>query len=90
MDLSNYKLVDYKEIQKELAKKRDACNIHELNIAANINVKAVSTVRSAFNEEEQLASDEVLTKVFKELGLNAFVGWVNGERRYFISTTTKR
>lgn len=85
MDLSAYKQIKYKELQRELSKKRDEVNKHELSLAADINVKSVATVRNVFNSTEQITSDEILTKLFKALGLKAMVGWIDGERRYFIS-----
>lgn len=85
MDLRNYKQVAYKDLQKRLHEKKSISDIHDLNLAAQLDIKSVGTIRNAFNLDKQEASDEVLTKIFNALGLDAFVGWVNGERRYFIS-----
>jgi len=85
MEIKGYKEVTYQELQSVLHKKNADANMHEINMAASVNVKSVGTIRNVFNTEEQTASDEVLTKVFNVLNLPAFVLWFNGQRKYYLS-----
>lgn len=85
MEVLGYRKVTYTQLQKELQKSRaDKPDLHEINLAANINVKSVGTIRNCFVEDAQVVSDEVLTKLFKELELDGIVLWSNGERNYLI------
>lgn len=86
MDIKGFKKVSYNELQKALRTRNEEMGMPDVNIAATINVKSVATVRNSFNMDEQVTSDEVLTKVFDVLKLSAFVLWMNGERNYYIST----
>jgi len=85
MEVLGYKKVTYTQLQKELQRnKATKPYLHELTIAANINVKSVGTIRNCFVEESQVVSDEVLTKLFKELEFDGIVLWSGGERNYLI------
>lgn len=85
MDLSKYMEVEYKSLQKKLVSKKAESDATDIKLAVDLDIKSASTVRNAFNYEEQMASDEVLSKVSTAIGLDLIVGWVNGQRRYFIS-----
>ena len=66
MEVLGYKKVTYAQLQSALQKtKAEKPDLHELTIAANINVKSVGTVRNCFSDTSQVVSDEVLTKLFK-------------------------
>lgn len=86
MDLSNYTPIDYNVLQDQLAVRRKAAGIHDFDLASKINIKSVTTINNAFNKDKQITSDQVLTKIFEALDVDAIVSWINGERRYFIST----
>ncbi len=85
MEVLGYKKVTYSQLQSALQKRKaDKPELHELTIAANIEVKSVGTIRNCFADNAQVVSDEVLTKLFKELEFDGIVLWSNGERNYLI------
>jgi len=85
MEVLGYKKVTYSQLQSALQKsKAEKPDLHEINLAANINVKSVGTIRNCFAEDNQAVSDEVLTKLFKELEFDGIILWSNGERNYLI------
>lgn len=85
MEITGYKKVNYDQLQRELLKGRaNKQDVHEINLAAAIDVKSVGTIRNCFDEERQTVSDEVMTKLFKELELDGIILWQNGERNYLI------
>lgn len=89
MNITGYKHVNYKELQTELHKKNADADIHELKLAAAVDVKSVATVRNAFNTDNQVASDEVMSRLFTALNLEALIIWINGERNYYIKSKSK-
>jgi len=51
------------------------------------NIRKQSIVfDSAFNKEEQLVSDKILTSLFRTLQFEAFIMWQNGEKLYFLKS----
>jgi len=84
MEVLGYKKINYSQLQDVLDKKRKEKDLHEIALAANIEVKSVGTIRNCFNKSEQTVSDEVFTKLFNELGIDGIVLWSNGERNYLI------
>ncbi len=84
MEVLGYKKINYQQLQSEMDKKKKEKDVHEITLAANIEVKSVGTIRNCFNKEEQTVSDEVFTKLFTELGLDGLILWSNGERNYLI------
>lgn len=85
MEVAGYIKVTYKQLQRELQKNRvNKEEVHEIALAAAINVKSVGTIRNCFDTVKQTVSDEVLSKLFKELDLDGVILWANGERNYFI------
>jgi hypothetical protein len=85
MEIKGFKNVNYTELQAVLSEKYKTAAIPDVQIANDIEVRSLSTVKNTFNAGMQSVSDEVLTKVFKVLDLNGFVLWINGERNYYIS-----
>lgn len=86
MEIKGFKPVSYEELQTALEKRNDDKKIPDVNMAVNIGVKNVGTIRNAFSTKEQLVSDKVLTNIFKELEIQAAIVWINGERNYYLST----
>lgn len=85
MDIPGFKKVSYEQLQIELHKKRaDDESFHELAVATKIEVKSVGTVRNCFDTQRQSVSDEIFTRLFKAINLNAVILWSAGERNYFI------
>lgn len=84
MNFTDYQKVNYTQLQKELHKQNAGRDVHELTLAANIGVKSVGTIRNCFDIDRQTVSDEVLTKLFKELQFKGVILWENGERNYLI------
>jgi len=84
MKIDGFKKIDYNTLQQEIKRVYNSEEVPEIQIAAQINVKSVQTVKNAFIPENQVVSDEVMTNVLKALGLNSFIIWQNGERNYYI------
>jgi len=84
MEVLGYKKINYQQLQTEIKKRKDEKDVHEITLAANIEVKSVGTIRNCFNQNEQTVSDEVFTKLFNELELDGIILWKNGERNYLI------
>lgn len=86
MNILGYKQVSYSELQKSM--KRVYADYREkkteLELAVSLKVKSPQTVRNAFRVDYQMVSDELLTSLSKEIGLNVCVIWQDGERGYFI------
>lgn len=83
--ITGYKEVDYSSFQTALHKAFIDSGKKEILIAAEIDVKTPATVNNAFDTENQIVSDKVLTGVMQSIRLNGFVVWQNKERKYFIS-----
>ena len=86
MNIAGYKSVTYLQLQERMSKayadyREDKT---ELELAVAIKVKSPQTVRNAFRQDYQMVSDELLTLISKEMGLNTCVIWQDGERKYFI------
>lgn len=84
MKIDGFKKIDYPSLQAEMRKVYRPEETPEIVLATQINVKSVQTVKNAFNEDEQVVSDEVLSNILKELGIISIIGWSNGERNYYI------
>lgn len=85
MKIEGFKKVDYDTIQTEMSKLHKPDELPEISIAAQIGVKSVQTVKSAFNKENQIVSDEVLSGVLGQLGITSLIVWQNGQRNFYIS-----
>lgn len=85
MKIEGFKKVDYETIQSEMQKTHKPDSLPEINIAAQIGVKSVQTVKSAFNKEFQAVSDEVLSGVLGQLGITSLIVWEGGQKNFYIS-----
>lgn len=87
MDLiKGFRNVTYNDLQKELNRtfQRSGKSLPELAVSADLT--STAGVKNAFEYDEQKVSDKTLTSILGTVGLEAMVIWVNGERKYFIST----
>lgn len=85
MEIKGYKKVTYDDLQVIMQKKNAEMEMHEINMAAGIDVKSVGTIRNAFTPVNQSVSDEVLTKLTTLLEIPTMIVWINGERNYYLS-----
>lgn len=85
MEIKGFKNVSYEELQLQLSKRTADTKESQLQIAVNLELKSISTIRNALDPERQLVSDQVLTNVMAAYGLTGFVLWSNGEKKYFLS-----
>lgn len=85
MKIDGYKKVSYKELQTVLQKRYSEAKIPDVNLAVELGVKSIATVKNTLNMDAQVVSDEVLTKMFKSLTMQAFTLWLNGERNYYLA-----
>lgn len=82
--MDGFKKVDYNTLQQEIKKIYNSDEVPEIQIAAQVNVKSVQTVKNAFMPDKQMVSDEIFSNILTTLGLNSFIVWQNGERTYYI------
>lgn len=86
MKIAGFKPVTYNELQIGLQKKyadyREKKS--EIELALAIGVTSPQTVRNAFQEDMQMVSDTLLTKVMVNIGFNGFILWKDGERFYYV------
>lgn len=85
--INGYKQFTYTEFLKTLRVQHERSGKKEMKIALDIDVKSPATILNAFNEEEQIVSDKVLTKIMKSIGLAGFIVWDNGKRFYLLPTS---
>ncbi|MEO5991317.1 MAG: hypothetical protein ABIP68_06740 [Ferruginibacter sp.] len=84
MIIEGFKKVDYKSLIKELIKAYQLKAIPDVEIATNVNVRSVQTVKNSMNLGMQMVADETLSKIFYALGLSICITWVNGVRSYYL------
>jgi len=86
MKITGYKTVSYNDLQKILqAKYADyRTKNSEIELAVAIGVNSAQTVRNAFQEDMQMVSDTLLTKIMTNIGFNGFVLWKDGNRYYYV------
>lgn len=82
--VKGYRQVSYSQLQPELVEFYKASKKSYVELAYELDVRSVSTAQNAIVSDDQMVSDEILTKVFNLIGLNAFVVWLNGERKYYL------
>lgn len=82
--LRGYQKVSYNRLQSELRKAWEDSGKSDLELAIELEVKSATTAKNAFQPDNQIVSDEILTKVFNSIGLSAYVVWENGQRNYYI------
>lgn len=79
-----FKHVEYKELQKHIHTCKDKKKLNDLSIALLLGAKSAQTARNALNRDNQIASDQLLTKLMKAVGINGKVEWIEGVRYYSI------
>jgi len=84
--IKGFKSVTYNELQEQLKYRFERSGKTLPQLAIEADLASTEGVRNTFYLDEQKVSDKTLTSVFNSIGLNAFVVWINGERRYMIST----
>lgn len=84
--ITGYKLVNYSDFQKKLhlAYIDSGKSLVELSVCAGVRSQA--TIQNCFNTDTQVVSDTVLTKLMECLGMDGFVLWVGGSRKYYIKS----
>lgn len=86
MKITGFKPVPYNDLQKLLQTKyaeyREKKS--EIELALAIGVTSPQTVRNAFQEDMQMVSDTLLTKIMTNIGFNGFILWKDGERLYYV------
>lgn len=83
IDFSRHTELNYSQFQKLMDLQFEKCGLTEIEIALKVGLKSTATIRNAFRKDTQIVSDEVMTKVMHEIGLNGFIVWDNGKRCYF-------
>ncbi len=83
--VEGYKIVEYLELQKKLHNAFEQSEKNHIQIAVEVGIKSSLTIKNAFNLDEKSVSDKVLTQVMKNVGVDGFIVWVKGERRYYLS-----
>ena len=84
MEIKGFKEIDYNGLQDEIKKVYNPDVVSFIQVAAQINVRSVQTIRNAFMPDAQGVSDEVFTNILTAIGLDAFIIWKNGQRSYYI------
>lgn len=87
--IRGYKKVSYDTLQIHLHRMYADCGKPSVNIAVELKVKSIQTIRNAFAIKKQKTSDIVFAGVLKSVGVDALILWHNGERHYFISNKYK-
>lgn len=89
MKITGYKEVGYNNMQALLQKKYSDYreDKSEIELALAIGVTSPQTVRNAFQEDLQMVSDTILTKVMTSIGFDGFILWKDGNRLYFVKNS---
>ena len=82
--ITGYKQVEFSIFTKALIAAFETSEKSYVQVAADINVKAVDTARNAFRCDRQIVSDEVLTNVMKSISLPGMVIWIYGKKYYYL------
>ena len=83
-NLQDYKEINYSVFQKEMDLQFAKCEIKEIEMAIEIGLKSIATIKNCFRKDTQIVSDEVMTKVMNMIKLDGFILWSNGKRFYYI------
>lgn len=84
--IKGYKAVGYEELQADFNAAFKESGKSPAQLAADTDINSTTTIYSAFNKEEQLVSDKILTSLFRTLQFEAFIMWQNGEKLYFMKS----
>lgn len=82
--VKGYRQIGLQELQNELKEGYKNSGKTYIELAYEMEIKSITTIQNLLTSENQIFSDEMLTKFIKHLGLNAFVKWQDGERKYYI------
>ena len=85
--INNYIQVSYSDLQKLFDSYYDNSGLKDIETALKLEVKSTATVRNIFRKDNQVVSDEVMTKFIGIIGLDGFILWVNGKRHYYVKST---
>ncbi len=85
--ITGYKLVEYSDFQKKLHFAYIDSKKSLVDLSVCVSVRSQATVNNCFNITAQIVSDNVLTKLMECLGMDGFVLWVGGNRKYYIKST---
>lgn len=86
IEITGYKIVNYSDFQRKIHKLyiESSRSLVELSVCAGVRSQA--TIQNCFNTDTQVVSDTVLTKLMECLGMDGFVLWVGGSRKYYIKS----
>lgn len=79
-----YTKVSYSKLQVLINKAYSDSGMSSVDLSKKIGVKSTQTAKNALDTTWQVVSDEILTKVIKEVGLDAKVEWKDGKKSYLI------
>ncbi len=84
--IKGYKPVPYSDFAKGLKDAFDSSgkNYPELAVAAEVN--STQTIKNAFQTEDQIVSDQLMTKILDSLNMNGFILYLKGEKYYFVKS----
>jgi len=84
IQINGYLNVSYSTFQKEMDASFEKSQLKELEIALSVGLKSIATVKNAFRKDNQIVSDEVMSKIMQLIGIDGFILWIQGTRFYYI------
>jgi hypothetical protein len=84
MDFIGYENKTYKQFQKVLWQLSVDSGKGEAKLSLEMGGVSIQSVRNCFDNSTQRVSDAILTKLMDCLGMEGFVLWVGGVRKYYI------
>lgn len=84
ISVKGYKEISYHDFQTLLHNKKNSSDKSFPEIAVCCQVKNTHTINNAFNTNNQVAKDGLLTKLMVCLGIDGFILWKDGNRLYFV------
>ena len=82
--VKGYREIGFPELQEELNKLFKESKKSHVELAYEMGVKSISTISNILSGQPQVVSDENLTKFINLFGLQAFVQWKDGIKKYYI------
>lgn len=82
--ITGYKQSSFTDFVKALNNAFENSQKNIVQIAAEIKVKSAVTVKNSLRYDNQVVSDEVLTKVMKSISMAGLVIWVFGKKYYYV------
>jgi len=83
INIKGYKQVEYKHFIKSLCSCFEESGKTQLEIATKIPSKTPNTVRNAMLDYTQVVSDQKLTNICEQVGMDGFVIWVGGKKYFY-------